>query len=217
MLLSHRKKFIYLKTKKTAGTSIEMALEPYARPEEDNAPWSHSQVMLVSDAGIVGARGKGSKGKMWFSHMPAKRVRKQLDKKVWQSYTKICAVRNPWDKVVSFFHMRHPKIKERPREEIFSTFREWLPQADNLGEDLPIYAINGRAAANEIIRYDNLEADFARVCEVIGVPPVSLEVIKGESRGEERIDFRDYYDDAARAFVAERFAPDIEIIGWKFD
>jgi len=217
MLVSHRHKFIYLKTKKTAGTSIEMALEPYARPEGAPAGWSHTQALEVTEAGIVGARGKGSRGQMWYSHMPAKRVRKQLEKKVWQSYTKICAVRNPWDKVVSFFHMRHPKIKGREKGEIIAAFRTWVAEADNIGEDLEIYTINGRAAANEIIRYENLDEDFARVCEVIGVPAVPLSVIKGDTRGEDRIDYRDYYDDAARAVVAERFAPDIAIIGWTFD
>lgn len=219
MLVSHRHRFIYLKTKKTAGTSIEMALEPYACPAGSDTAWSHAQPMAVSEAGIVGARGKGSRGQLWYSHMPAKRVRKQLEKTVWQSYTKICAVRNPWDKVVSFFHMRHPRVKGRPRDEIIALFRRWVAETDNLGEDLDIYSINGRAVADEIIRYERLEADFARVCSVIGIPVTPLSVIKGETRGEdrERIDYRDYYDDAARALVAERFAPDIAIIGWTFD
>jgi hypothetical protein len=53
MLISWNKKFIYIKTNKTASTSIEMALQPfcqldrYSRIEEK----THS---IVSDAGIIG-------------------------------------------------------------------------------------------------------------------------------------------------------------------
>ena len=32
MLVSHARKFIYTKTLKTAGTSVEVFLEPYCRP-----------------------------------------------------------------------------------------------------------------------------------------------------------------------------------------
>jgi len=35
MLVSHRKKFIYTKTAKTAGTSVESYFEPFCLPEGD--------------------------------------------------------------------------------------------------------------------------------------------------------------------------------------
>lgn len=218
MLLSHRKKFIYLKTKKTAGTSIEMALEPYARPADHPKEWTHETPMEVSEAGIVGARGKGSRRQMWYSHMPATRVRKQLEPEIWRGYTKICAVRNPWDKVVSFFHMRHPKVKGKSRDRVIGQFRQWIGNTDKLGEDFDIYTIKGRPVVDEMIRYENLAEDFARVCAMVDIPAPELEVIKGGSRGsEERIDFREYYDEASRKVVAERFAPDIEALGYTFD
>jgi hypothetical protein len=38
MIVSHRHKFIFLKTKKTAGTSIELALSELAGPEDIVTP-----------------------------------------------------------------------------------------------------------------------------------------------------------------------------------
>lgn len=216
MLVSHRHRFIYLKTKKTAGTSIEKALEPFARPLGELAAWTHAAPMAVSEAGIVGGRGKGSRHEAWHSHMPAAQVREQLGAEIWRDYTKICAVRNPWDKVVSFFHMARPRVKERPQHQIFERFRRFVAEEDDLGEDLDTFAIDGRLVADQVIRYETLAGDFARVCAAIGIAAPALDAIKADTRGEAKIDYRDYYDAPTRERVAARFARDIELLGWTF-
>ena len=38
MIVSHSRKFIFLKTRKTAGTSLEIALSKYCGPEDVLAP-----------------------------------------------------------------------------------------------------------------------------------------------------------------------------------
>ena len=55
MLISHRKRFIYTKTVKTAGTSVESYFEPYCMREGEWS-FSHSRAEYVSEAGIVGIR-----------------------------------------------------------------------------------------------------------------------------------------------------------------
>ena len=34
MIVSHKNRFIFLKTRKTAGTSIEISLRPYCGPDD---------------------------------------------------------------------------------------------------------------------------------------------------------------------------------------
>lgn len=217
MLVSHRQKFIFLKTKKTAGTALEMALEPWARPENEDADLSHVTKPVETEAGIVGARGSGSVRNKWYNHMTAALVKERLDPRIWDSYVKIAAIRNPWDKVVSFFHMQRPRVKALPTDVIVAKFRQWLDEADKLGEDLDIYTIDGEPVVDEFIRYNRLSDDLARVCARIGIPAPELEVIKGNARGGAKIPYQTYYDDAARAIVAERFKRDIEIGGWDFE
>ena len=57
MLVSHRYKFIFTKTVKTAGTSIESYFEKYCMPEGE---WkeSHNREEYVSETGIIGYRGR---------------------------------------------------------------------------------------------------------------------------------------------------------------
>lgn len=97
MLISHRYKFIYFKTVKTAGTSIEVALQPYALPEgQADRAGTKGGPAIVTKAGVVGARGaKFVKGSDWWNHMPAFRIKKQVSSKVWDSYFKFANIRNP--------------------------------------------------------------------------------------------------------------------------
>src|SRR5262245_55855185 len=75
MLISHARRFIYLKTLKTAGTSIEVyfereCVETYLGPR-------HETPEIITPQGIVGFRGTGAlpPGTVWYNHMPASRVR----------------------------------------------------------------------------------------------------------------------------------------------
>ena len=52
MLVSHARKFIYTKTLKTAGTSVEVFLEPYCRPPGEVA--EHHTGQSVTDYGNLG-------------------------------------------------------------------------------------------------------------------------------------------------------------------
>jgi hypothetical protein len=56
MLIGHRKKFIYTKTAKTAGTSIESYFENFCMPE-NTWKFSNPREEYVSKEGIIGYRG----------------------------------------------------------------------------------------------------------------------------------------------------------------
>jgi hypothetical protein len=69
MLVSHEKKFIYIKTIKTAGTSVEMALQPCCMPKGGVVTeWTDCS---ETKTGIVGARGPNAHSQLWWNHMPA--------------------------------------------------------------------------------------------------------------------------------------------------
>lgn len=220
MLISHRYKFIYLKTKKTGGTSVEVALEPLAHPEGAEVTLGRGgrrDGAVETEAGVVSGRGNRSRHEKWGAHMGASAVKAQLSDEVWNTYLKICNVRNPWDKTVSFFHMHHPDVKGESKDAIVETFRDWLVGARNLGEDLHIYAIDGQPVIDEFIHYETLEEDYGRVCERLGVPAVELPSMKANFRGTNKIPYQEYYDDESREIVAEAYERDIEILGWTFD
>ena len=54
MIISHKHKFIFLKTVKTAGTSIEIALSKYCGPDDIITPASPEDEITRSELGYPG-------------------------------------------------------------------------------------------------------------------------------------------------------------------
>ena len=148
MLVSHRKNFIFFKTVKTAGTSVESYFERWCLPEGE---WQqlHGREEHISVAGIVGKRATRPSDAKWYNHMSSSNIRKQLDQDIWNRYFKFTIVRNPFDKLVSGFFMfngplhnagylqrinryalkllgREQSIIFHSREEEIRCFRSWL-------------------------------------------------------------------------------------------
>src|SRR6266446_313500 len=202
MLISHKKRFIYLKTIKTAGTSIEIYFErECVDPSMYDGP-RHLIDETCSEWGVVGYRGESLTGKQWFNHMPARAIRDILSRKAWDSYFKFCVVRNPFDKVVSYWWMTldEPKRKFLTAVEfgkIRSEFKQWVMSDDNfpIEKDRATYTIDGRVCVDYVLRYESLLADLKAVCGMIGVDfePWRLGRYKSESRTRQER-FSDYYD-----------------------
>jgi len=109
MLVSHRYKFIYTKTVKTAGTSVESYFEPYCMKEGE---WSfaHSRDEYTSETGIIGYRGNQIPDDcVYYNHMPAQKIKNLLGEDIWNSYFKFCVVRNPFSKAASYYYFEEEK------------------------------------------------------------------------------------------------------------
>ena len=134
MLVSHRYKFIYLKTYKTASTSTESYFERFCMPEGE---WlqAHERQEYVSANGIIGARGVYAKNANWWNHMPAKVIREKLGEDIWGGYFKFCTIRNPFEKCISAFeHLGKNFCAQQDNHQLDSKltseqvrFYEWLP------------------------------------------------------------------------------------------
>ena len=112
MLVSHRKKFIFTKTKKTAGTSVESVFEPYCLPE---GTWkqTHYTPERISADGIIGYRGNGGQKAIFWNHMPAELIRNRIGEDIWNEYFKFTVIRNPFDKLVSGFYMHWSQVRQQ--------------------------------------------------------------------------------------------------------
>jgi len=94
MILSHKYKFIFVKTFKTAGTSIEVFLSQLCGPLDIVTPIKPHVEPYVT---------RNYEG--YINHMPAADIRDRIDPHVWCEYFKFCVERNPWDKTLSHYHM----------------------------------------------------------------------------------------------------------------
>ncbi len=208
MLVSHAHRFIYLKTFKTAGTSVELYFQPYCLPPGA----ASSDEGSVTAAGIVGRRGEGaSKTAEWYNHMPAVGVRERLGEEIWQSYRKFCVVRDPFEKIVSDFWFNQPaaeraRLKNAPIRRVRRAFTAFL-RRPGFPLDRPICAIGEELAVDRVLRYERLQADLAALCDELGIPwqPERMQRAKGEFRIRPE-SAATYYSPAGRAQVAAAYA-----------
>ena len=229
MILSHKHKFIFIKTQKTAGTSIEVFLSPHCGEEDVVTPiWPHVEphqarnykgfTLPVLDVLASGGRGVRGLLKNWrmgnrfYNHMPAWLVRRRVPRSVWDGYFKFCVERNPWDKTLSHYHMaRHRSDQDLSLDEFMARGKFPLNH--------PIYTdpSTGKVLVDRVLRYENLDQELGRVCEELGIPwPGSLRVkAKGAYRGE-----RKPYDQVLtpeQAKVIENaFEKEIQLHGYVF-
>jgi hypothetical protein len=229
MIVSHKHRFIFLKTAKTAGSSIEAALRPQCGPD-DILTYLKPAIMLDGRTAFSQneKRGLGKLGIYvpgglarhvpqiagFYPHMPGRQVRAMIGRDVWDAYYKFSVERNPWDRQVSLFYFRHrrsdPKLEF---EDYLTSWDSWL-HSTRL-ENWEIYTIGGRIAVDRVLRFETIDDDFADLCRQLGIDcPALPHANRGPDR--ERNDYRDYYTARSRDIVARWYRNEIDAFGYEF-
>jgi len=217
MLISHRHRFIYTKTFKTAGTSVESYFEPFCMGPGE---WQqlHERPQYESAHGVIGFRGAHPPpGLRWWNHMPANDIRQRVGELVWGSYFKFCVVRNPFDRAVSAFYFDRSKGRLAPSADgDAAQFERWLA-GGRLRMDREQYVIEaGKLALDDVIRYERLAFDLEGICAKLGVAwePARLPTFKAGIRPQ--VDLESLYSERARAIVERQCAFELEHFGYEF-
>lgn len=186
MIISHKHRFIFIKTCKTAGTSLEIALSKYCGEDDIITPISEVDEQVRQSLGYRGPQHylkpvaeysladywnrlrKGKPISKFFNHIWAKDIRRQVPADVWDSYFKFSIVRSPYDRAVSRFFWRN-----RRRDDIdLAEFRSFLfkdPEA--LGRNRKRLEIDGKPVVDFMIRFEHLQEDLLALSAKLGLPP----------------------------------------------
>ena len=131
------------------------------------------------------------------------------------------SIRNPWARVVSAYHKggwngesqraEYPTfiscVNAIREDSISCPASKWhvTPLCRHLVRD-------GELIVNHLIRIENIQEDFDKICDKIGIPHQQLPH-KNKSKHKH---YTEYYDDETRQIVAEKYARDIEYFGYEF-
>jgi Sulfotransferase family len=230
MILSHAHRFIFIKTLKTAATSVEVELAKLCADGDIVTPISDEDEILRPDArprnymlprkqwplyarlqDLLGFEPE-RENIQYFNHMPAHLVRQRIGDDIWRRYFKFTIERNPWDRMVSMWYWA---MRERRRP---VPFRDWLAKDSRaLHSNIPLYSLDGQIAVDTICQYDQIEDELRRALGMVGVTwSGMLPRAKSHVRTPGR-NFRSYYDEPSRRIVAQRHAREIELFGYAFD
>lgn len=207
MLLSHDYKFIFIKTKKTAGTSIEISLSRYCNhPNDIITPISKEDEKIREALETIP---KNFRGKGFRNHMPAKEIQQKIETHQWKSYFKFCFVRNPWDALVSMYYFR---VKRGSEQRSFPTFVKSFKGLNNYQKYTDR---KGDVAVNFIGRYENLLKDLNVVCRHLGIPFDGwLPEAKGNLR--EGNSYQSFYNSELKRLIYKKFKAEVDYFGYRF-
>ena len=172
---------MFLKTKKTAGTSVEISLSRFCGDDDIITPIS------FKDEAIRKLLGQKPQNYLDFrNHITSQEVLKKIEPSIWNTYYKFCFERNPFDKAISFYYFLTKKSIE---------FDDWLKNNyypnSSINNNWNIYTINDKVAVDFIGKYENIRSDLTLVCEKLNIP---FDGYLPRAKGFFRDDNRPYYE-----------------------
>lgn len=230
MIISHKYKFIFLKTNKTAGTSIEIALSGICGANDIISPISPEDEKIRRRMGYRGPQHhlatarqygmidvaklliKGKKKNGFYNHMPATEIKARIGNDIWERYYKFCFERNPWDRVISLYYWR---CKSEPRPSITQFIRSGeLQRLKRKGIEL--YSIDGQVAMDRVCHFENIAAELAFIQQQLGIAG-KLEIPHAKSRfRKDKRSYRDILNQQQQAGIADLFSDEIKLMDYQF-
>jgi len=222
MIISHKNKFIFIKTSKTASTSIEIALSKYCGPDDIITPISGEDERIRNAFGFPGPQNyllphhDNSNQKKadykFFNHISAVQILELLGKRVWNAYYKFCVARNPWDRVISSYYWHH---RNKPLTPISEFIKSNAPfKLKRNGYDL--YTINGKVAVDKICSFEKLQEDLEFVRKQVGLPEKLVLPRAKSGYREVGSNYRDLLSEEDKKLIADLFQEEITLFDYRF-
>lgn len=213
-MISLAKQFLFIHVPKTGGNSVFQALREYSEeriitpgPTQDGI----ERFGTVNDAYPT-----------LLKHSTLTEHRSALPPEVFGPLYKFAILRNPWERMISWFFSPHRQLPQANRLPAWQDARGWdrehfvkflsrrqptrhytcLPATPTLSHDLDF-----------LLRFEQLDEQFAEVCGRLDIPPRPLPKYNRSTREH----YSRYYDDELQALVGDMFQEEIAFAGYRFD
>lgn len=227
MIISHKHRFIFLKTTKTASTSIEIALSQHCGPDDVITSISAKDEAVRKQLGFRGPQNcdlplktygvrdwlgliSSFKRRQFRNHNTAAQVRKWIGNQIWNEYFVFSFERNPFDKAVSRYFWS--------RKSEHQTINDFLKTAHRRSlTNWSIYTIKNEVSVDFVGRFEHLTEDLESVWRKLKLPgdPV-LPRVKATHRYDRR-HYSDILDTAACARISRVCAREIAEFGYSLE
>ncbi len=179
MIVNHQYKYIFIKTRKTAGTSIEIALSQYCGENDIITKISDEDELIRQKFGFTGPQNYDipfrynnkqdwcdliveGKQKEYINHSGAQFIKDHIGKEIWDSYFKFCFERNPFDKAISRYYWSTREPRPAISDYLATAPIFFLSNWDT-------YTVNDDIAVDFVGRYENLNEDLDFIRQKIGL------------------------------------------------
>lgn len=219
MIVSHKYRFIFMRTEKTASTSLQRALQQLHKDDPASFFTTGKRPKWAKYSPIHYGALERNLPELFglHAHATARQARSVLGRNVFDSYFKFAVERNPWDRQVSLYFHRSWKTKRTPNFD--ADMRSWFYRNTEYCHlhNWDIYAIDGQIAVDRVLRYENLSEELAKLSAELGFAlPEELARLRGDYRSD-RPHYSTLYSDVTRDLVARWYAREIDALGYTFE
>lgn len=242
MIISHKHKFIFIHSPKTAGISIKKYLAQYCGEEDIITPNSVTEGqnyrglfnplpelidLLKNSNGLNPAGNPDFKNlgmckeivkqflnkKKFYSHIPAVLIRSRLPQEVWNNYFKFCVERNPFDKVVSKYYFRRKNLGD-----LSYSFDDFMNDKVHyrLPYGYPLYCdLEGNVIVDRVLRYESLQQEFMEVLDYLELPKENLPLENVSNRPS----YREFFANGNEKyipFIRNAFKRELEVHNYEY-
>ncbi len=224
VIISYSHSFAFIRTLKTAGTSLEFSMaEALVGPEDVIAPTTDPAFGTINGQNhlipfrsytprmALGALARRKRQAFW-QHCPAKRVIQIIGWDAWRSLHSFTIERNPFDRIVSRYWWDTARDDPRP------SLSDWLHrQPERLLVNWPLYTVDDEIVVDRVLRYESLDSDLEELSAELGV---SISMPEARGKAHHRADHRSYQEvlgPGDRALIERVCAPEIEALGYAWD
>ncbi len=184
MIISHEHKFIFIKTRKTGGTSVEISLSRYCGPNDVLTPISVSDEPARAEFGRTAQNHSGlfnpfsqmdgsyksfmrayrrfKRAKKYYNHIPAWMVRRLVGERVWSDYLVFTVERHPMDRLMSLYYWHTRSNPDMSLDAFIGTLRS------DRHMNAPLYTEKGEVIVDMVIDHAHLTDGLREVGERCG-------------------------------------------------
>jgi hypothetical protein len=235
MIVSHKHRFIFIKTTKTAGTSIEISLSRFCGPDDIITPISAQDEAIRRELDLHPQNYENyqrtlepleyrlgdiktliTEGKIptvttnFWNHIPARKIKRGLNPSIWNNYYKFCFVRNPWDRAVSRYYWNQEKTGEA--ESLDDSLKNNDPNSN-----YDIYTIKDRIAVDYVAKFENLIDELNFICQKLNIPFDGwLPRAKGNVRKDKR-HYSELLNDEQAEYIRQKCQQEIQWFNYQFE
>jgi hypothetical protein len=242
MIVSHRHRLIFVRPRKVASSSLEIALAALTGPGDLLTPQtdrdSKGQGEVPEGVRPRFFHGFDRNGLPIFigGHDPVAKAFRALGTRL-DDYLIVTAERNPWDRAVSMFYwsQRRNDMRQRPVDAQVAAFRAYVrqsrnalawrvtppfvPQPHRALSQTYLYMLDGVPVVDVILRFERLAEDIDALSQRLGLAvPLEIDGIRAKTgyRDAASRDLDAFYDDETRRIIAQACAWEIAQLGYEY-
>lgn len=232
MIFSRRHHFIFLANRKTASTSIAIALSEVCGPSDVIAPlgkdeqfrtaagfrapqhfipWNQKPLYygLRIQRKLTGRSIDRELRRIGFhTHMTAAQAIQLTGEQSWDQAFKFCFIRNPWDRAISQYFW---EIRDHPDPISLDAFIDGDALTRAAQRSREIYTIDNAIAVDRLCRFEAINDELETIYRELSIPfKPTLPKAKTQYR-QDRRHYRDVLNQDQATRIANIFAEEIEL------